>query len=82
MTKVTIIAEDPGNSATRFRALAKNLESVGPTVGTALDALTAQLDDSSVGTLVIVQNLKPDEFFSSHQQKRLEQLLDEMACRA
>jgi len=74
MTKVTIVADNPGAPNTRFRASARNHESVGATVGAALDALTSQLDASSAGTLIIVQNLHGDEFFTADQQARLESL--------
>jgi hypothetical protein len=76
MTKVTIVAENPGSTDAVFRASARQHQSVGPTAGAALDALTAQLDDAETGTLIVVQNLRPDEFFTLAQQQRLEGLLD------
>jgi hypothetical protein len=48
---------------------------VGRTAGEALDALTPQLDESQAGTLVVVQQLRPDRFFTLQQQQRLEQLM-------
>jgi hypothetical protein len=74
MTRVTIVAEDPASPNTKFRASARNRESVGATVGAAIDGLAAQLD-ASAGTLIIVQNLRPDEFFTAEQQERLEELM-------
>ncbi len=71
MTKVTIVAENPATGHT-FRASARNHESVGRTPGLLL-MLVAQLD-ASAGTLIIVQNLQPDEFFrpgSKNVWKRL-----------
>ena len=76
MTKITIVAENPGSANTRFRASTRNQESVGPTIGAALDSLSAQLDKSSAGTLVLVQNLRPDEFFSAAQHSRLSDLFE------
>jgi hypothetical protein len=75
MTKVTIVAEDPGSPNTAFRASARERESVGRTPGAALDALTEQLGGSEIGTLVVVQNLRPDQFFTAAQQQRLDELL-------
>ena len=73
MTRVTIVAEDPASPNTKFRASARDHESVGATVGAAIDGLAAQLDESA-GTLIIVQNLRPDAFFTAEQQQRLEEL--------
>jgi hypothetical protein len=42
-------------------------------MGAAIDGLAAQLDESA-GTLIIVQNLRPDQFFTAEQQQRLEEL--------
>ena len=45
------------------------------TPGAALDALTAQLDPEQAGSLVIVFDPRPDEFFTAAQQSRLQHLL-------
>jgi hypothetical protein len=74
MTKVTIVADDSNSSRTTFRAMAREKESIGPTPGAALDALTEQLGDDA-GTLVVVQRFQPDVFFSAGQQRRLEELM-------
>jgi hypothetical protein len=50
-------------------------QSSGATAGAALDALTAQLSPDETSTLVIVQSLRPDQFFTAAQQQRLEQLM-------
>jgi hypothetical protein len=75
MTTIAILPENPGTQGTRFRAIAGQKQSVGRTAGEALDALTPQLDESQAGTLVVVQQLHPDHFFSAEQQKRLEALM-------
>ena len=75
MTKVTIVAENPGSPHTAFRASARERESVGRTPGAALDALTEQIGRSETGTLIVVQSLQPDQFFTADQQKRLDELL-------
>jgi hypothetical protein len=58
-----------------YRAVAGVRQGVAQTVGGALDALTAQLPAEESGTLVVVQNHRPDEFFTAHQQRRLEELM-------
>src|SRR2546423_15077161 len=71
MTTITILPE----KADSYRALAGDKESTGRTAGEALDALTSQLADDEGGTLVIVQNRKADQFFSTAQQERLAELM-------
>jgi hypothetical protein len=71
MTTITILPE----KADSYRAVAGDKESTGRTAGEALDALTSQLADEEGGTLVIVQNRKADQFFSSAQQGRLAELM-------
>lgn len=75
MTTVTIVAENPGSPDTTFRASAQERESVGRTAGAALDGLTRQLNDAEVATLIVVQNFRPDPFFSAAQQAGLQELL-------
>jgi hypothetical protein len=60
-----------------FRAIAGNLQSVGKTAGDALDALNDQLPVTESGTIVVVQNLRADRFFSADQQQRLSELMRE-----
>jgi hypothetical protein len=75
MTAVAIMPDSPGEEGTLYRAVAGTAQSVGRTAGEALDALTAQLGKEAAGTLVVVQNLRPDPFFSAIQQQRLEELM-------
>ena len=75
MTTVTIMPDNPGSPTTRFRAVAGQVHSEGPTAGAALDALIPQLDESETGTLVVVQNLKPDALFNAAQRDRLAALM-------
>jgi hypothetical protein len=75
MTKVTITAEHPGSPNGTFRAAARGHETVGRTPGAALDALAEQLDETQANTLIVVQNMRPDEFFTAAQQHRLSELL-------
>src|SRR5438132_7238165 len=75
MTTIAILPDSPGAQGTRYRAIAGRKQSVGRTAGEALDALTPQLDESQAGTLVVVQQLRPDHYFSAEQQKKLEALM-------
>lgn len=43
-----------------------------------MDALTEKLPESETGTIVVVQSLKPDQFFTASQQKRLGELMDKL----
>jgi hypothetical protein len=74
MTMIAILPESAGPTTT-FRAVAGRVESTGRTPGEALDALTAQLDASETGTLVVVQQQRPDRYFSAAQQLRLAELM-------
>lgn len=76
MTTIAILPENPGSPATSFRAVAGKLESTGRTAGEALDGLLAQLDESTTGTLAVVQQLRPDRFFTAEQQQRLAELMN------
>jgi len=68
MTTIAILPESPGSPATSYRAVAGTLESVGRTAGEALDGLMAQLDQTATGTLAVVQQLRPDSFFTAWEQ--------------
>ncbi len=75
MTTIAILSENAGLQSAAYRAIAGDKESVGSTAGEALDALTAQLDEDDAGTLIIVQQQRPDQFFSAPRQKRLAELM-------
>jgi hypothetical protein len=76
MTTISILPENPGGNGTTYRAVAGKLQSVGRTAGEALDALTAQLGESESGTLLVVQHMRPDSFFTAQQQERLDALME------
>jgi hypothetical protein len=40
-----------------------------------LDGLTLQLQPDEKGTLIVVQHMQPDRYFSRDQQQRLEELM-------
>jgi hypothetical protein len=75
MTTVTILPELSEQNGVAYRAVSGKIQAVGRSAGEALDALTPQLDEEESGTLVIVQNLRADRFFSAQQQQRLTELM-------
>lgn len=75
MTRVSILPEPGDGGAVRYRAVSGEQQSVGNTAGEALDAISAQLPADQKGTLVVVQNLQADDFFSKEKCARLEQLM-------
>ncbi len=77
MTKVTIFPVPIESGATAYYAQSGDKQSIGETAGAALDAITAQLQDNVGSTVVILQKMQPDEFFTVSQQQRLAQLIDE-----
>lgn len=70
MTNILILPEE----ANSYRAVYGDKESTGHTPGQALDSLRSQLTEDEAGTLVIVQNFKPDRFFDAARQERLAEL--------
>jgi hypothetical protein len=75
MTTIAILPEGPSPGRS-YRAVAGDKQSVGKTAGEALDALTAQLEEAERGTIVVVQQFRPDRFFTANQQQRLQELFD------
>ena len=76
MTKVAILPIPTEQGALSYRAIAGEKHAQGNTAGEALDALTAQLSADEASTLVIVQSLRPDRFFTAAQQERLAALME------
>ncbi|HEY7153713.1 MAG TPA: hypothetical protein VH575_07120 [Gemmataceae bacterium] len=76
MTTITIVPEPHAMRETTWRAVAGPRQSVGKTAGEALDALTAQLNPDETGTLLVVQAMRPDPFFTAEQQQRLGELME------
>ena len=75
MTNVAILPESSVHGEIEYRAMASGRQALAKTAGAALDALTAQLEGDASGTLVIVQNHGPDQFFTAGQQQRLAELM-------
>lgn len=61
-----------------YRAVWGEKQSVGKTLGEAIDALTTQLENGHKDTIYIVNRFQPDEFFTASQQKRLAQLMKKL----
>ena len=75
MTKIAILPISADQGSITFCAVANGKRSQGATAGAALDALTAQLTPDESGTMVIVQNQRPDQFFDAESQRRLAELM-------
>jgi hypothetical protein len=76
MTNVAIFPVGTESGGIFYHAVAGGKQSDGKTAGEALDALTAQLPDDEAGTLVLIQDFKPDRFFNAAQQQRLAELME------
>lgn len=74
MTKVAILPVPTAKGHATYQAVAGNRHAQGKTVGEALDALALQLTEDE-GSLIIVQSLRPDRFFTAYQQQRLADLM-------
>jgi hypothetical protein len=75
MATITVIPDDPRTATTPYRAVAGDTQAVGPTVGQALDGLRTKLGEPGETTLVIVQPMAPDFFFSGEERDRLGTLM-------
>lgn len=75
MTNVAIMPIPTEQGDLSYRAIAGEKHAQGKTAGEALDALTSQLSLDEASTLVIVQSLRPDRFFTEAQQQRLAALM-------
>lgn len=75
MTKVTILPIPTQQGDLSYRAIAGEKHAQGKSAGEALDALTEQLSTDETSTLVVVQSLHPDRFFTAAQQQRLKALI-------
>lgn len=75
MTKVAILPV-PTESGVSYHAVSGEKRSIGRTAGEALDGLTQQLAEEEAGALIIIQSLKPDQFFTGEQRERLLALMN------
>ena len=79
MTSIAMRTENSQEGTSRFRAVAGNRQSVGRTMGEALDALTADWHDDIQETAVFIQRLQPDAYFTAAQYHRMQELLTRRA---
>lgn len=75
MTRVIVFQESAGARGMTYRAVAGQAQSMGNTVGEAVDALAARLSPEESGTLIIVRDLRPDALFDNASRHRLTELM-------
>ena len=73
MTTIAVLPNPNGEAG--YRAVSNGSEAIGPTVGQAVDSLVSRTDGPKKTTLIIVQPMEPDEFFTADQQARLADLM-------
>ena len=76
MTSIAVRPERGEGGEPRFRAIAGDRQSVGKTMGEALDALVAGWADDAQETAVLIQRFRPDRYFTEAQHQRMQDLLD------
>ncbi len=74
MTAAMILPVPTEKGGIVYRGIAGDKHSEGSTAGEALDALKAQLPEDEPA-VVVVQSLRPDQFFDAAQQRRLAELM-------
>ncbi len=75
MTAIAIVPEPVSSTETKYRAISGACQSLGRSPGEALDMLSSQLGARDSGTLIVVQGMKLDEFFSEAQRQQLTDLM-------
>lgn len=75
MATITVIPADPRSPAPPYRAVSGDKQSVGMTVGQALDGLRAEFGGPAETTLVIVRPMAADSLFTADQRERLAELM-------
>lgn len=76
MTTITVLPTLPPET-TGYRALSGDSAGTGSTVGEAIDALSARVGLPAETTLVVVQPMQPDVYFTAEQRARLGELMSE-----
>jgi hypothetical protein len=79
MIAITIVREETeGGKEVHYRAIhsAYKAQALGKTAGEALDALTTLVYTEVGDMLVVVPQMKPDEFFTAAQMDRLQELTE------
>ena len=75
MTAITIVKENRKSGKSQFRAVAGDEQSVGSTIGEAIDALTAGWNTDIHDAAVLIQRFEPDSYFTEIQHARMQELL-------
>ena len=73
MTTITVLP--PREAESEYRAVVDGVEATGGTPGQAIDALVTRTGRPTETTLIIVQPITADEFFTAEQQARLADLM-------
>ncbi len=80
MTTIEIVSEVSAEQ-TIYRAMCGVHSSTGATPGQALDILESELATQGLGengeTVIVVQRFRADNFFTTYQQSRLGELMDQ-----
>lgn len=80
MKTIEIVSEVSAEQ-TLYRAISGVQQATGSTPGQALDMLEKELATQELGessdTVIIVQRFRPDNFFTTDQQLRLQDLMDQ-----
>jgi hypothetical protein len=79
MTSIAVRPEPGEAGEPRFRAIAGDRQSVGRTMGEALDALVAGWAEDAQEAAVLIQRFRPDTHFTEAQYQRMRDLLDRRA---
>jgi hypothetical protein len=80
MTSIAVPPEQGEAGELRFRTIAGDRQSVGRTMGEALDALVADWPDDVQETAVLIQRFQPDMHFAEAQDQRARELLARRAA--
>lgn len=78
---ITVIQERKDGGEIQYQAVSGTRKAIGSSLGTALDALSHEMDAESLtdraisGTVILVQQFQPDIFFSAEQRERLSSLM-------
>lgn len=80
ITTIEIIQEQKESQQPIYRAMSGDQQVASTTPGQALDILERMLavqgKEEHEGTLIIVQRFRPDAFFTTEQQARLQELMN------
>lgn len=77
MTSVAILPITNPDGQTAYQAISGDHRAIGKTAGEALDALHAQLPELTPAPFLLLQSFQGDRFFSTAQQTRLAQLMNQ-----